>query len=93
MRLVPKPRGNRPSIAALARSGERKASDIVMRIERSVFSRARRSTQWCGTDLWSVVEPVVSVAKRIDKNHARLGSHRPQCNELFAFPLMTSRRR
>ena len=36
-RLVPKPRGNRPSIAVLARSGERKASDIVMRIERSVF--------------------------------------------------------
>ena len=38
---MPKPRGSRPSIAALTRAGERKASDIVMRIERSVFfSRA-----------------------------------------------------
>ena len=33
------------------------------------------------------VEPAVSVAKRIDKNHARLGSHRPHRSELFAFPL------
>jgi len=38
---MPKPRGSRPSIAALTRAGERKASDSVMRIERSVFfSRA-----------------------------------------------------
>jgi hypothetical protein len=40
-RTRPNPRGKRPSIAALTRAGERKASDIVIRIERSVFpSRA-----------------------------------------------------
>ena len=35
--MMPKPRGSRPSIAALTRAGERKASDIVMRIEDAVL--------------------------------------------------------
>jgi hypothetical protein len=40
-RLTPKPRGSRPSIAALTRVGQRKASEIVRRIQRSVLpSRA-----------------------------------------------------
>jgi hypothetical protein len=36
-RLRPKPRGSRPSITALTRSGARKASDNVIRIDRSVL--------------------------------------------------------
>jgi len=36
-RLTPKPRGRRPSIAALTMGGATKASDSVMRIERSVL--------------------------------------------------------
>jgi hypothetical protein len=37
-RLRPKPRGRRPSTAALRMSGARKASDRVIRIERSLLS-------------------------------------------------------
>src|SRR5258707_14995753 len=33
-RLTPKPRGSRPSIAALTRAGQRKASEMVRRIQR-----------------------------------------------------------
>ncbi len=36
-RVTPKPRGNRPSIDVLTMPGARKASDSVMRIERSVL--------------------------------------------------------
>ena len=40
-RLTPKPRGSRPLIAALTRPGQRKASERVRRIQRSVLpSRA-----------------------------------------------------
>ena len=51
-RLRPKPRGRRPSTAALTISGARKASDRVIRIERSVLPsrEAIDSKVWRGSD-------------------------------------------
>jgi hypothetical protein len=45
---TPKPRGSRPSIAALTRAGEGKASEMVRRIQRSVLPSR---DQFPGTEL------------------------------------------
>ena len=49
-RLTPKPRGSRPSIAASTRAGQRKVSETVRRIQRSVLpSRAASDSMvWVG---------------------------------------------
>ena len=87
-RLTPKPRGSRPSIAALARVGERKASDNVMRIERSVL-RSRRcdALRWFDWNRRQFVEPTMGIAERVDENPARFNSHRPHRGRSIAFAL------
>ena len=87
-RFAPKPRGSRPSIAAFARVGERKVSDNVMRIQRSIFSRGERFDGLVGT-CRQFLQPPMGVAKRFDENRARFGSHRPHRRGLIAFALMS----
>ena len=88
-RLTPKPRGSRPSIAALTRAGQRKASDSVMRIERSVLPLARGDAiRWSDSDLLSArpANDERREALRV-RTDARFGSHRPDGGEWLAFAL------
>ena len=70
-RLIPKPRGRPPSIAALTSAGQRKASEMVRRIQRSLLlSRvAGHLMVWVGTG-GQFVEPVMSVPKRVSEDRA-----------------------
>ena len=86
-RLTPNPRGKRPSSAALTRVGQRKARDKVMRIERSVFPSRREGFDCLIGAPRQVVEPTMSVAKRVDEDRARFGSHRPHRGGSFALTL------
>src|SRR5271166_553304 len=93
-RLMPKPRGSRPSIAVLARAGDRKASDKVLRIQRSVLpSRAAMdSIVWRGSDVssashrWASRNPSI----RIRRVLACIGCTAAECSPS---PWMISRRR
>src|SRR3984957_16873621 len=76
-RLRPKPRGRRPSTAALTISGARKASDRVIRIERTVSPpRKAIDSKSQGGMGQKFVQPAMSVAKGIDQDRARVGGHR-----------------
>jgi hypothetical protein len=70
------PRGRRPSSAVSARTGQRKASDTVIRIERSLlcFARGERLDGLGRVDK-KFVEPAASIAQRLDETVSGLCSH------------------
>jgi hypothetical protein len=87
-RLTPKPRDSHPSIAAMTRAGGRKASDSVMRIERSVFfSRVAMERDGVARILYQFLLPAIRVAKGVGEKSARLSSNRPHRSGSSAFSL------
>ena len=71
-RLTPKPRGRRPSKAALTRGGARKARDKVIRIERSVLSSraASNSMVWRESEVSSSSQRWASRMASMKKDRA-----------------------
>ena len=93
-RLTPKPRGSRPSIAALTREGERKVREMVRR--SPTFSFAFAGGEQFGGQVGTggqFVEPVISVAKRVDDERTRFGRIGRVAEGLSPSPWMISRRR
>jgi hypothetical protein len=83
-RLTPYPRDSRPSIAARTGSGKGMQATEFCGSNAPSCPRVPRAFDCLIGAPRQVIEPTMSVAKRVDEDRARFGSHRPHSGGLFA---------